>query len=427
MPVSKVDRVHPGLPTREEVQENPSMFYSDHVPQLMMVPLGADIQPLKIMSYNVYGEPAPCGYILPPDYDHDARKGRICAGINLCANNNDVDVILLQEVSEDQRDKLAAQLGEQWDVSVVSKHHLVTCYRKDKFECQLLAQTEGRGPNEMTRTYDYLQISSLKRIGTDLTLIRLVNMHGDPDPDKQNKESVFNTLLAQDAAMGLRVVAGDINIAMAAMHGQKGVTSMVPPGFNYVNIKDEEQPTAANRKHEIANSTDGGLFKLPDGHASKCWLQALDIQTGALIDDASLNRDRPIDYTPIVQAVYQSADDKLRASMLDTLQKLVDRVQKSPWYLRADKEGQAGKRRVLNELITDILGAPPGSNYKNIIETWEKIQTSQGDNASQMISYRDIIHEHRNIFFSSNRSSSTANTKTEDAIDALKHESRNPP
>ena len=140
--VLPVTRIHPGLPMRAEVQQNPSLLYSDHVPQLMFVPL-EDGANLKIMSYNVYQVGEFCGYTLPLEYDHDARRDRIASGIKLCVDSNNVDVILLQEIDQAQRDNLAAKLDAGWVVSERSVNGLVTCYRESAFECNSFVSTQN--------------------------------------------------------------------------------------------------------------------------------------------------------------------------------------------------------------------------------------------------------------------------------------------
>jgi hypothetical protein len=305
--VLPVKRIHPGLPMRAEVQVNPALFYSDHIPQLMSVPLG-DGANLNIMSYNVYQAGLPCGYTLPLEYDHNARRDRIASGIKLCVDRNNVDVILLQEVDQEQRDKLAEKLGDGWFVSKLSVNGLVTCYRKYAFECNSFFSTKNTfNPNEITNTYDYLQILTLKR-RENATSVQLVNIHGDFGVQK--KDNVFRQLLTQDPSMNIHVVAGDINIPMAEMHGQVGVTGMVPPQFNFTNLEDQDNSTEENKGYEIPNCTDGGLYKTTEGAITKMRLWGLDIATGYVIDERVLNQDQPRVPNLKEQLVYRAEADQ---------------------------------------------------------------------------------------------------------------------
>ena len=292
--VLPVTRIHPGLPMRAEVQVDPALFYSDHIPQLMSVPLG-DGANLNIMSYNVYQAGLPCGYTLSLEYDHNARRDRIASGIKLCVDSNNVDVILLQEVDQEQREKLAKKLGDGWFVSDLSKHGLVTCYRKSKLRYDSLVVTEGVRQNLITNTYDFLQLSKLHGIENGKS-VHLVNMHGDFSV--QDKGNVFTQLLTKDPTMNIHVVAGDINIPMPEMQGQVGVTGMVPAMFNQCSLPECQSPDRVVQKqvreknmvYEIPNSTDGGLYRLAGGAITKMKLWGLDIVTGNVIDESTLSR-----------------------------------------------------------------------------------------------------------------------------------------
>lgn len=422
MTASKFERLHPGLPTRSEVQQNPELFYSDHIPQLMRVPLGQGDASLKILSYNVCYPNLPSGYDpLPREYDHNARSSRIAEAVRACVVKQDVDIIVLQEMTEEQRDKIAARLGEDWVVSSYPEDNvnngLISCYRKDRFELQgVMSDGTPQRKNERTHTFDFMQILKLKRIGSQEPPMALVNFHGNPSPEESNKDHVFKTLFTSDAHVGLHVMAGDFNIPMGNMNGQKGVTGLVPPMFNYGYIKghsDEDQ--AFDRRFEVPNSTDGGLFKFTHGDVVKCQPQALDVHTGELINDANLNQDSDWGYELETAPVYEPKEF-LRFTIIQRLEEAKNKLEESHWYLHVDKAINTSKKFVLQQLINEIQHAPPGSDYKKIIETWEKTKTDLTDKAGNTKSYRDIIHHHRNIFFSSSK----GNTRTEDTLDDLK-------
>lgn len=308
----KQPRIHPGLPTRREVQINPDIFYSDHVPQLMTVPLKNRVKLLKLMSYNVYQEGNPCGYgndlLRDERYDSAHRKERIAQGIKLCVDENDVEVILLQEATQEHRVALIPHLGREWTVSEVSKHGLVTCYKNILQGETTFETTNSWSPNEMTSTFDFLQITNLYLPERDLPFASIVNIHGDFQV--QEKEQVFSTLLKPLNENQTFVVAGDFNIPMSDMQGQVGVTGMVPPEYNHVGMtldggQVEENPTDKTIAYEIPDATDGGLYKTLTGPITKMTPQALDITTGKLYTASQLtNNSSKLDYTRKVSPVY---------------------------------------------------------------------------------------------------------------------------
>ena len=312
-------RIHPGLPTREEVRRNPVVFYSDHVPQLMTVPLKNGVKPLKLMSYNVYQEGNPCGYgkdlLKPERYDSAQRKERIAQGIKLCVDKNDVDVILLQEATQEHRAALMPHLGREWTVSEVSKHGLVTCYKNILRGKTTFETTNSWSPNEMTSTFDFLQITNLYLPERDLPFASIVNIHGNFHV--QEKEQVFSTLLKPLNENHTCVVAGDFNIPMSDIQGQVGVTGMVPPEYNHVGMtldggQVEENPTDKTIAYEIPDATDGGLYKTLTGPMTKMTPEALDITTGMLFTANQLDKNSSkLDYTRKVSPVYYPEAEKV--------------------------------------------------------------------------------------------------------------------
>ncbi len=108
-------RVHPCLPTPDEVKSNSSLLYSDHLPLLFEIPVSDEIK-IKAITYNVC-EGEPSGYDTVYDFQvekENDRCSRIANGLKAFSDKTDnlVDVILLQEVSEAQLSVLIVKINK---------------------------------------------------------------------------------------------------------------------------------------------------------------------------------------------------------------------------------------------------------------------------------------------------------------------------
>jgi hypothetical protein len=363
-------RIHPLLPSRAEVMLNPNLMYSDHVPQLLHVPLPNN-DFVRVITFNVYGYPAPCGYFdsntaecnwnvlyekdeeyktllaqlgtpEPPDKAeyakwrasqkklnqdlatrinvimdefNNGRYQRIAAGLKRSVDVDEkaVDVILLQEVSKLQREALIDALGDEWEVLPCSSHHLVSCYRKTKYTHDSLLQTgyeESHANIINNKTNDYMQVFKLRK--PNQSPIQIVNLHGDGDPEaRKNKPigPVIYELLTQNPG-GISIVAGDFNIQMAPIEGQYGVTGISPARFNDTKFQNVPGATKQYEQYEIGSSTDGGLYKLDKKPSVKIKPIALNLETGKGLEESEFDKTRPLDYIPISPNIYRSEEEE---------------------------------------------------------------------------------------------------------------------
>lgn len=350
---SKNDRIHPLLPTRDEVNDNPDLMYSDHIPQLLQIN-----QSLRVMTYNVYQMGAPCGYDFqamikkdeqyqslllkandtPVESDSDyeqrmevvktarkeigtrqeqlkiefneRRQQRIAAGISRAVKKQQLDVVLLQEADEQQESLLQEQLGEQWVAVRENNNNLVIFYNQQKYTHQLSSELP-------VSTNDFTQAVVL----TDSfgSTIRVINFHGDGDPNTSDKKEVIDELFATQQAHPLFVIAGDFNTPVNHMKGQVGVTSLVPSQFNYSYIEGEDRPTQENRNYEVGMSIDGGLLLKPGAPVTKIEKikpVAIDLSTGELWLESQLDASKTTIYQQQVSPIYQTEDElKVEAIM----------------------------------------------------------------------------------------------------------------
>ncbi|PJD95837.1 MAG: hypothetical protein CK426_06760 [Legionella sp.] len=351
---SKNDRIHPLLPTRDEVNDNPDLMYSDHIPQLLQIN-----QSLRVMTYNVYQMGDPCGYDFqamiekdeeyqslllkandtPAESDLDyekrmevvktarkeigtrqeqlkiefnlKRQERIAAGIHRAVIKQDLDVILLQEADKQQESLLRKQLGAQWVAVREKDHNLVIFYNKQTYKIHLLNKELPDATN------DYAQAVVL--INSWWEKIQVINFHGDGSPETADKKAIIDQLAAARPKHSLLVIAGDFNTPVNHMKGQVGVTSLVPSQFNYSYIEREDRSTQENRNYEVGMSIDGGLLLKPGAPVTKIEKikpVAIDLSTGELWLESQLDASKTTIYQQKVSPIYQTEDEvKVEAIM----------------------------------------------------------------------------------------------------------------
>lgn len=99
-PQQEVDRQHPLFPTYLEVEANPELLYSDHLPMMYDIPIGQE-KPVRIISWNILGRCAPSGFHKTGGWETEeqarARYARIAASLVMFVNQHQPGVIVLQE------------------------------------------------------------------------------------------------------------------------------------------------------------------------------------------------------------------------------------------------------------------------------------------------------------------------------------------
>ena len=400
------------LPTQDQIDANPELFLSDHKPIVADVPLN-DNKTLKIVTWNIFGG-GHCDFNLDKIHNNLPGMKEIIEEINIVnlqvqeapsdqkkplkaklialleaqqaiiqnfnnvrylkqvevLKNCNADVILIQEATPESYQIFKDNLGPQWAAIPLGENGAtMSFYRKTKYELVNDSITYPRLNEEDIK--DSQAFSLLARGEDTPPPIHITNLWGQfPGTDNANfpqRALNIDTLLNKpNIDGGINVVGGDLNI---------------PVGIHTANIPSK--------------CIDAVLYKTPENSPMLC--PATNVNSKP---NPQLN-------------FYIPGDAWMKNHIIKTIEQQKARISEShtsflkgSWFLRTGKE----KITALNHLQKLIEKAPSGSDYLQIIKSWEDEPTPNNTKT-----FRDIIHKHR-----LGREKHPSLTETEKVIDSIK-------
>ncbi|MDX1836516.1 endonuclease/exonuclease/phosphatase family protein [Legionella taurinensis] len=266
-------RLHPLFPTLDEVQKNPDLAYSDHLPILTQVPLGKGKKPLVMISLNILGTSA-CSGIHAKDAKEDTpkRHQRIITGLAKGIKKHKAEVLFLQEAGESVVEDLRAALGDDWEIKAEFNTGLVTCYSKKRFEEQ---------STQLDRKTRIRSVTVKDKDNKGLTL-DFHNTWGIYSAFPDGHEKTYEALLTNTRS-DVSIILGDTNSRLAPLDDapRNIMTGVIP---NELNQADGLPPDAQNGDHP-----DGGFYRDATG-IHQLETHVLDFNSGNVVVDS-----RPVD------------------------------------------------------------------------------------------------------------------------------------
>ncbi len=260
----------PALPTVEQVQKNPELLFSDHLPVIFKA-LGLTISSWNILNPNLFSGFAP---YLEDQEAEEHRFTRIGFAINqIISKNKGLDIILLQEANWGAEEKWQSLLTEEnikdgWEMAASNnpKSEYKLLYKKsDKLsliECDSKVCIE-----KLQNVFGDLQKARFQiREGENIKEVTIFNVHPGHNDFPELPENAITTLLYAKESV---IVAGDFNIRIAPIsyEAKNIVTVMTNCGF-----RDEVNAGC--------DWTDGAFFRGPDNFIHQANTTILNPSTG---------------------------------------------------------------------------------------------------------------------------------------------------
>ncbi|WP_040534038.1 exonuclease/endonuclease/phosphatase family protein, partial [Legionella drancourtii] len=263
-------RIHSLFPTREEVTINQGLAYSDHLPILAKVPLGEENTSLNIISLNILGGITFSGIHALGQREEEEemieRYQRIADGLIKGAQEHDVDVILLQEASEDIIPILRNSLGNDWEI--IAQSGIISCYNKQR----LIQQSSTYDNTARVHSFTFADQANGGQT------IDVHNIWGNYSPLSHHLEDDCRTKLVTTNSQ-VSIIIGDTNSRIAPLDDQKRnlTTGAIPGKINEL--------LGYSAELQIPDHPDGGFYRRVDGTIQQLAIQILDFATGEIIED----------------------------------------------------------------------------------------------------------------------------------------------
>lgn len=270
-------RLHPLFPTLDEVKNDPSLAYSDHLPLLTRVPLGKGKKPLTMISLNILDTCTYSGIHAKDSKEKTPeRHRRIITGLKNGIKKHEADVLFLQEAGKEVVDDLRAALGDDWEIKAEFRTGLVTCYSKKRFE------------EQATRLDHEARIHSVtvKDKENKGLILDLHNTCGYYSPFPDGHEKLYGQLLTETTS-DLSIILGDTNSRIAPLDDKPHniITGIIPAELN----EQYGLPPGA----QIGDHPDGGFYRDATG-IHQLETQVLDFASGhPVVDSRSLEEINP--------------------------------------------------------------------------------------------------------------------------------------
>lgn len=276
------NRIHQLFPRPEEVKENLTLAYSDHLPILARADMGVGKSPLVMLSLNTLGPGVGNGLV--EEYkqengqavkweDDDNTKARYAKMVDGLANTVKychADVIMLQETVPDFIEDTLKHAFPTWEIISDRETGQVTCINTQKFD---IIETHLDAANR-------IRSCTLKNKITE-QLIDVHNVWGifNPFPAELEKRFMSTLQSKQISKASVSVILGDSNSRLAPLDDicRNITTGAVPLGYNEEN--------GAEKDIQMPDYPDGGFYLGEDGMPRQLPTVTLDFETGAEYSD----------------------------------------------------------------------------------------------------------------------------------------------
>jgi hypothetical protein len=267
----KPPRIHPLFPLPTEVQEKPTLAYSDHLPILARVPLPDDTS-FNVISLNILSA-VKCSGIHPKNSQETEEEAikryrQIVQGLIQGIEQHEVDALAFQEaVFEIIVPVLREFLPKSsWEI-VEDDFGLVTCFRKDKWELEKTSSDRAHRIRALT----------LHKNDSELS-VNFNNIWGEFDELPRSLEDQCRNALNSTTA-DVSFIIGDTNSRIAPLDNQPRniATGAIPIMFN----ADKGVP----ENKQISDYPDGGFYKNKEGKIYQLDTQVLDFESGKIFYD----------------------------------------------------------------------------------------------------------------------------------------------
>tara|TARA_R110000868_G_scaffold396503_3_gene668717 strand:- start:1181 stop:2767 length:1587 start_codon:yes stop_codon:yes gene_type:complete len=283
-------RTHELFPSANEVKENPSLVYSDHLPAMFDVPLSEkNEKPLRIISWNILGYNAASGF-------HDVlrgweteeqgreRYGRLCQSLKLFIQKHQPDLLLLQEVQPeimpDLNDLLPGYTVHDsgYGPMTLAKNPVDDSgFAVSVYDDPDLENRRGRVRfNNVCNGMGALQTLSLVRGNTE---IHVHHVHTQFYDTPENHELFYTHLLNKNTQEVTPIVVGDTNTRVAPRDNinlHNIITGVIPMGIN--------QTMNVEKGVQMTDFPDAAFIKNSDSTISQVDRVILDYRSGDIFD-----------------------------------------------------------------------------------------------------------------------------------------------